>query len=185
MTIFLGSYVPTVPNGTFGRGFQDHVPALRVTMLICTRKGFFPIFDTMHRYINIVLADDDPDDHFLFREALQQSSVLNCNVVSVYSGIQLTDYLLHTNSYAASKDPLPDFIVIDLNMPLVDGFKVIELINSYKNLRDIPVFVLTTSKSEIDQAACVKLGVAGFFTKPMDVVGLSKIVSEMLEGVSQ
>src|SRR5688572_16179713 len=85
----------------------------------------------MDQYLNILLIDDDPDDHQIFRSALKDVYLEDFRVAdivkvhSIYNGALAIDNLLRKGFYKNNKDPLPDIIVLDLNMPLVDGFVVI------------------------------------------------------------
>jgi two-component system, response regulator len=135
----------------------------------------------MHRYINIAVADDDTDDQFLFREALGALNLSACNVVSLYDGTQLLDYLFRQNSYAKAKDPPPDFIVLDLNMPMLDGLSALKKIKASEGTRNIPVFVLSTSRSETQKKECLRFGAMNVFTKPARLEELEHMVASMLE----
>lgn len=132
------------------------------------------------------MADDDLDDHALFKDALKGVKVGGFNssevfnVVSVYNGVQTMEYLLKRGTYKTSTDPLPDFIVLDLNMPVMDGFDVLKEIRKQNDLISIPVYVLTTSRDELHKQKCRDLGCAGFFSKPPSLTELRAVVQKML-----
>src|SRR6266513_1328558 len=109
-----------------------------------------------HKAITILMADDDPDDRMLTRDALTESHLLN----DFETGEDLMDYLLHRGKFSGDQErPYPGLILLDLNMPRKDGREALREIKSHPDLRDIPVVVLTTSKAEEDIARTYNLGV--------------------------
>jgi CheY-like chemotaxis protein len=119
----------------------------------------------------ILMAEDDPDDRLLALEALEESRLLN-PIHCVKDGVELLDYLHRRNEYAGS--PLPDvgLILLDLNMPKMDGREALEHIKSDPKLCMIPIIVLTTSRSEEDIFRTYKMGISGFITKPVNFADL-------------
>src|SRR5688572_23646117 len=97
----------------------------------------------------IVLADDDVDDQVLMREGLKDCKV-KVEINAVYNGLQLMDYLLRREAYRNIKET-PDLILLDLNMPLMDGFEVLKEIKRHNHLKNIPLYVITTSRSKDDK----------------------------------
>lgn len=133
-----------------------------------------------HDSIIILMADDDADDRFLTQKALKQSRLLN-EVYCVEDGEELMDYLQRQGKYNAENAPLPDLILLDLNMPKKDGREALREIKSDPELRKIPIVVMTTSQQEEDILRTYDLGVNSFITKPvlfeelvriMDVIGM-------------
>ena len=86
----------------------------------------------MPNRINILLVDDDVDDHDFCREALDGIKVLNANLISLYDGKEAVDYLLFKNAFSGRKDPDPDLIILDLNMPIMDGWQCLEVLRKHK-----------------------------------------------------
>jgi CheY-like chemotaxis protein len=122
--------------------------------------------------ITILLADDDEEDRLMTKEALTESRLAN-DVRFVADGEELTDYLFGHGGYADPADaPTPGLILLDLNMPKKDGREVLAEIKSEPRLRQIPVVVLTTSKTEEDIVRSYELGVNSFITKPVTFEGL-------------
>ena len=119
------------------------------------------------RSIHIVMAEDDPDDRMLTRRALKKSRLAN-TIDTVENGEELMDYLRQRGDYA--EDGIakrPGLILLDLNMPRMDGREALKRIKSDANLRRIPVIVLTTSKAEQDILESYDLGVNAYVTKPV------------------
>lgn len=116
--------------------------------------------------IVILMADDDPDDRLLTREALEEAHLVN-ELHFVENGEQLLDYLHQRGQYSSTNAPRPGLILLDLNMPLKDGREALEEIKQDSYLRKIPVVVLTTSKAEEDILLSYDLGVSGYITKPV------------------
>jgi two-component system response regulator len=124
------------------------------------------------RPVSILVADDDQDDCLLTREAFAESRIAN-KLNFVHDGEQLMNYLLRRHPYEDSKKyPLPGLILMDLNMPRMDGREALNEIKRHPHLRCIPVIVLTTSSSEQDIAHSYKCGVNSFITKPVTYSGL-------------
>lgn len=122
---------------------------------------------TARKPITILLADDDEDDRMLTKEALAESRLAN-DLHMVVDGEELMDYLLRRGRYVALADsPRPGLILLDLNMPKMDGREALKKIKSDATLRQIPVVILTTSKAEEDIYRTYDLGANSFITKPV------------------
>jgi len=115
----------------------------------------------------LLIAEDDDDDFLLTREALEGSHLLN-TLYRVKNGEELLDCLLHRGTYAGDGVvPRPALILLDLNMPKMDGREALKKIKEHPDLRRIPVVVLTTSDAEEDIAKTYDLGVNSFIRKPV------------------
>ncbi len=125
--------------------------------------------------ITILMAEDDPDDRLLTREAIQESQLGN-NLQIVEDGEQLLDYLYRRNRYAEAPAPRPGVILLDLNMPRMDGREALAVLKSDPSLRRIPVVVMTTSKAEKDITRTYDLGVSSFIVKPNTFDGLVNVM---------
>lgn len=124
------------------------------------------------RSIHIVLAEDDPDDRLLTRRALKKSRLVN-TIDAVEDGEELMDYLHRRGCYAEpGAAPRPGLILLDLNMPRMDGREALQRIKSDADLRRIPVIVLTGSEAERDIVDSYDLGVNAYVTKPVTFEGL-------------
>ncbi len=132
----------------------------------------------MEKLFRIVVADDDIDDQELIQQALKDSKVkIICTVV--YDGMQLLDYLLKRGQHKMNTDSPPDLILLDLNMPLMDGFEALKAIKTNEDLKNIPVYVITTSRAESDKRTAQQLGANGFYSKGASSKDLRRIVMEV------
>ena len=117
--------------------------------------------------IVLLMADDDIDDRMLTLEAFKESQLGN-EVKCVEDGEELMDYLYRRNKYIdPTSSPRPGLILLDLNMPKKDGREALKEIKEDPKLRQIPIVVLTTSKSEEDIFKTYDLGVNSFISKPV------------------
>ena len=123
--------------------------------------------------ITILICDDDEDDRMLTQQALEDAHISNA-LRFVEDGEQLLDYLYQRGPFAGETGaaPRPGLILLDLNMPTMDGREALRLIKQDPTLLDIPVVVLTTSSLEEDVIKSYRLGVNSFITKPVTFSGL-------------
>lgn len=117
----------------------------------------------------MLIADDDEDDIYLMQSAFKETH-LSIKVDFVQNGIQLLTYL----DEIKENNPLPDLIVLDLNMPLLGGRDTLLRLKEDSRYNKIPVAILTTSMSEQEKAHCLEMGAALYLFKSS---GFDKIVS--------
>jgi CheY-like chemotaxis protein len=120
----------------------------------------------MSKPVEILLVEDNPGDVRLTMEALKEGKVLN-NLTIARDGEEALEILFRRGEYADR--PLPDIILLDLNLPKKDGREVLREIKTDKNLMHIPVVVLTMSKAEEDILKSYKYHANCFITKPIDM----------------
>jgi CheY-like chemotaxis protein len=129
--------------------------------------------------IIILMAEDDPDDRMLTKDALQEARLAN-DMYFVEDGEELMDYLYHRGKYADPKSsPLPGLILLDLNMPRKDGREALKEIKGDHDLRQIPIVILTTSKAEEDILRSYDLGVNSFIIKPVTFEALVDVMKTL------
>jgi CheY-like chemotaxis protein len=129
--------------------------------------------------MTILLAEDDQDDRYLIGEALDEGNVAN-QLFIVENGEELLDYLMGRGKYIDREAyPLPNLILLDLNMPLMDGREALTAIKEDPALKRIPIIVLTTSQAEEDIQDTYELGITGFITKPMTFSGLVDVMKSV------
>lgn len=116
--------------------------------------------------MTILLADDDPDDRLLVQEALTETAVAT-DFRAVEDGERLLAYLRRQGDFAAPEAaPRPALILLDLNMPRMDGREALAAIKADPQLRRIPVVVFSTSSAEQDVVGSYDLGANSYVTKP-------------------
>jgi CheY-like chemotaxis protein len=126
--------------------------------------------------VEILLAEDNPGDAKLTRKALEQGKVIN-NLNVVTDGVEAMAYLRQEGKYAHR--PRPDLVLLDLNMPRMDGREVLEEIKSDPDLRRIPVVVMTSSEAEEDIVQSYDLHANAYVTKPIDFDGFLDVVGSL------
>ena len=132
------------------------------------------------RPITILYADDDPDDRLLTQEALKASRLAN-DMHFVEDGEELLDYLRRQGRYASGAEaaPRPGIILLDLNMPRMDGREALAEIKRDANLRRIPVVVMTTSSAETDILRSYDIGASSYIVKPVTFDALVNVMREL------
>jgi CheY-like chemotaxis protein len=124
-------------------------------------------------FFYILIVDDDKDDHFFLRQAINQV-IPQAIIESLYDGSEALEYLDNCVT-------LPNLILLDLNMSKISGRSTITLIRQNANLSNVPVVILTTSKSTYEKEELIKLGANDFYSKPDQVKDLVPIVRELRE----
>ena len=135
----------------------------------------------MNDLTRILMADDDPDDRLLVREAMDDARLPN-PLEFVVDGQELMDRLRCQGKFAElAGAPLPDLILLDLNMPRKDGRECIKEIREDPSLRHLPIIVLTTSHADEDVLKTYRLGVNSFITKPATFDRLVKVMHSLAQ----
>lgn len=114
----------------------------------------------------IVMADDDGDDRIITRDAFKENFILN-HLDFCDDGRDLLDYLRKEGRHAGGTHTLPGLILLDLNMPRMDGREALKVLKSDAQLMHIPVVVLSTSDTEEDINSAYRMGASSFVTKPV------------------
>jgi len=127
----------------------------------------------------ILLVDDDHSTNFLHRKILQRAGITE-NVVVALNGKEAIDYLSGSYDNGGAECLQPELILLDINMPLMDGW---EFLNAYKSLKDqqdkIIIVMLTTSLNPDDKIRATTIPeISGFQTKPLSIEMLNGIVQE-------
>lgn len=130
------------------------------------------------RPVRILLAEDSEADIRLTQEGLKESKIRN-DLFIVRDGVEAIEFLQQRGDY---KDvPVPDVVLLDLNMPRKDGREVLEEIKGDQRLKTIPVVVLTTSREEEDVLRSYELHANCYVRKPLEVDGFFKVVQSIEE----
>jgi CheY-like chemotaxis protein len=121
---------------------------------------------SLEQPIIVLLVEDSPDDVFFFRRAVNKSGVRSVTHVAE-DGVEAMDYLLNQGRFAdAAAHPPPDIMFLDLKLPHVNGFELLEWMRRHAECPPTPVVVLTSSNQPEDQQRAEALGAALFLTKP-------------------
>lgn len=124
---------------------------------------------TQGRPAVILLVEDDPGDVELTRRALEHGKLRN-ELRVVCDGEQALDYLLHRGTFTdPSNAPRPDLILLDLNLPKLNGKEVLREMGKHADLARIPTVALTTSRRQEDIMDVYDLGANSFITKPLEM----------------
>jgi two-component system, chemotaxis family, response regulator Rcp1 len=126
--------------------------------------------------LQILLVEDNEGDILLTLEAFKELKVSN-KVEVVRDGAEAIEFLKKEGQYSHSE--IPNLILLDINMPRINGIEVLEFIKNNERLKKIPVVMLTTSSSEADIAACYERAANCFITKPMDFIKFLEIVQSI------
>jgi CheY-like chemotaxis protein len=127
----------------------------------------------------ILLAEDDPGDQELTRRALEEGAM--CNELHIVTdGEAALDYLFRRGKYQnPATSPRPDLLLLDLNMPKVDGRQVLKRVRADTDLRRLAVVVLTTSQHEEDIIRTYDLGANSYITKPLELRQFMQVIQAL------
>jgi two-component system response regulator len=127
----------------------------------------------------ILLVEDNPDDQVLTKSAFQMTGV-DCDVKIFAEGQDCLDYIFCEGRWLGRDiDPRPDLILLDINMPKVDGFTVLELLRKSSKCKYVPIVMLTTSTDIKDIAKSYELGANSFIRKPVNFDDFSEAAGQI------
>ena len=129
-----------------------------------------PLMASFSRRLTILMADDDEDDRLLTQEALDDSGFA-ARLLFVRDGVELLDYLRRLAG-RAPETPAPDLLLLDLNMPRLDGRAALVQIKTDPRLQSLPVVVLSTSSAATDISYCYRSGANSYITKAVSFAGM-------------
>jgi CheY-like chemotaxis protein len=131
--------------------------------------------------ITILLAEDDEDDLWLMQEALARALLSNAPMV-VRNGAEAINYLAGNGVYAdRAKYPFPFVLLLDLKMPVKDGFEVMEWWKSENRRQHLTIIVLTSSVQRADIERAYRLGATSYLCKPAELEDLTEMVGRILQ----
>jgi two-component system response regulator len=129
----------------------------------------------------ILLVEDDPGDQELIARALHDNAG-NIQMHVVDDGETALDYLYHRGNYAdTQRYPMPDLILLDLNLTRINGIQVLEKVRNDISLQHIPVIVLTTSQQDRDVARSYNSGACSYVVKPSSIERFTKVIRTIEE----
>ncbi|OIO33950.1 MAG: hypothetical protein AUJ70_02075 [Candidatus Omnitrophica bacterium CG1_02_40_15] len=132
-----------------------------------------------HNIIKILLVEDNPDDIDITKRALKEAKVIN-QLWIVRDGQEALDFLKHEGDYKdLSSSPKPGLILLDINLPKLNGIDVLRVIKKDSNLKRIPVVMLTVSKRDEDIIKSYDNGCNSFIQKPVNFENFVEVVKEV------
>lgn len=129
----------------------------------------------------ILLVEDNEHDVFAVQRALDKSGVRN-PMLHFRTGEELFDYLKRQDE---TEDPeqqiMPAIILLDLNLPTITGYDVLNVLKGHEQLKRVPIIVFSSSNDERDIQACFEAGANSYIVKPMTFAGLIKAIAELYD----
>lgn len=127
----------------------------------------------------ILLVEDNPDDEALTIRALQRNNILN-EVVVARDGAEALDFLQGTGKHAGRDiSVLPELILLDLNLPKLDGLEVLKKIRENEKTSLLPVVILTTSNEDRDKIEGYRRGCNSYIRKPVDFLQFNEAIRQL------
>jgi CheY-like chemotaxis protein len=128
--------------------------------------------------VTILLVEDDPGHAVLIEKNLRRGGIANA-LVTVNDGQKAVDFLLKKDGHRSDTNPVPLVILLDLNMPSLDGYQVLKIIKTDERTRQIPVIMLSTTDNPVEVAKCYELGCNVYVTKPVEYEAFSKAIQNL------
>jgi two-component system response regulator len=129
--------------------------------------------------VDILLVEDNENDLLLAMQAMKNANLTN-RIFAVRDGAAALDFLFCTGEFAyRSINDQPQVILLDLNLPKIDGLEVLRRVKTDLRTRSIPVVVLTSSKHDTAIATCKRLGAETFIAKPVDFTNFSAMALQL------
>ncbi len=133
---------------------------------------------TTRRTPTVLLVEDDPGHALLVEKNLKRAGVAD-RIVCLRSGREALDYLDRQFAEGRAPDEAAILMLLDLNMPVLDGYEVLKAVKSRERTRTIPVVVLTTTDSPPEIERCYKLGCNAYITKPVDYEQFADVMQRL------
>ena len=129
----------------------------------------------LHKPVTILLVEDDPGHALLIEKNLRRAGITN-TIIALDNGQKAVDYLFNKAGYGNDPHPAPFLILLDLNLPVLDGYQVLKIIKNDPHTKQIPVVVLTTTDNPQEISRCYELGCNVYVTKPVEYDKLSDAI---------
>ena len=128
--------------------------------------------------LTLLLVEDDPGHARLIEKNLRRANISN-DIIKVSDGQQALDYLFAEGEYAGSEPSSPLLVLLDLNLPVLDGYQVLQRMKAEQRTKRIPVIVLTTTDAPREVSRCYELGCNVYVTKPVDYEQFSEAIRKL------
>lgn len=127
----------------------------------------------------ILLVEDNPNDELLTLRAFKKSNILN-EIIVVRDGQEAIDFLLCQGDYAnRDKNDNPQVILLDINLPKIDGLEVLRTLRANESTAIIPVVIMTTSDEQNDLISSYKFGANSYIRKPVDLNSFMSAIKQL------
>ena len=126
----------------------------------------------------ILIVEDSPADVELTLAALKRTKLAN-DIVVVRDGVEALDYIFSQGAFAGRDPGPPAVVLLDLNLPKIDGLEVLERIKQHPKYRSVPVVMLTSSREETDIVKSYEFGVNSFVVKPVDFTAFFEAIRDL------
>ncbi len=135
----------------------------------------------IEKLVHILLVEDNKMDIVLTLDAFREAHLSN-EIHVVHNGEEALQYLFGENKFADRKTyPLPNLILLDLKMPGIDGFEVLKRVKNTREIKRIPIIILTSSKEEGDLTMGYDLGANSYLVKPVSFEGFLDVVRKVTD----
>jgi CheY-like chemotaxis protein len=128
--------------------------------------------------VTILLVEDDAGHARLIEKNLRRSNITN-RIITLGEGQAALDFLFGEGHYTGSQSPRPLLVLLDLNLPVLDGYQVLQRMKADERTRHIPVITLTTTDDTREVARCYELGCNVYMTKPVDYQRFSEAIRKL------
>ncbi len=128
--------------------------------------------------VKIVLVEDDPGHSRLIEKNLVRSKITN-DVVKFSDGQQAIDYLFNENNSFNAESGIKHLVLLDLNLPVVDGYQILKRMKSEEKTKNIPVIILTTTNDPREVSKCYDLGCNVYISKPLNYEQFSEAIQKL------
>jgi len=128
--------------------------------------------------VTILLVEDDPAHAALIERNLKRSGFTN-DVIKFVNGKQVTDYIFSEGEYAGEKHPKHMLVLLDINMPVMNGAEVLRRLKGNEKTKDIPVIMLTTTDDQTEIDNCYRMGCNAYVVKPVGHAGFTKVIKDL------
>jgi CheY-like chemotaxis protein len=126
----------------------------------------------------ILLVEDDPGHAKLIEKNLRRAGLLN-ELVVVTDGARALDFVMHRGEFSERENSHPLLILLDLNLPVLDGYQVLQRLKAANETKTIPIVILTTTDDPREVARCYELGCNVYVTKPVEYEQFSEAIRQL------
>ena len=128
--------------------------------------------------VMILLVEDDSGHALLIEKNLRRAGISN-KIIALDNGQKAIDFLFKEGEYSGAGHPSPPLILLDLNLPVLDGYQVLKIIKNDERTKAIPVVILTTTDNPREVARCYELGCNVYITKPVEYESFSDAIRKL------